>query len=72
MANPTTVTTAAAISEVLNSFLLFKIRAFESGHVNLIVSPSKMALTLMRLRCDPSRRQASLMPMRSMQRIPFR
>src|ERR1700741_3058168 len=42
----------AATSEVLNSFLLLKIWAFESRHVNLIVSPSKMALTLMCLRCD--------------------
>src|ERR1700688_2700618 len=41
MANPAAVTTAAATSEVTNSFLLFKIRAFESRHLNLIVSPSK-------------------------------
>jgi hypothetical protein len=45
---------AAATNEVINSSPLFKIRAFESGHVNLIVSPSEMALTLMRQRCDPS------------------
>ena len=36
----------AATGEVINSFLLFKVRAFESSHVNLIVSPSKMALTV--------------------------
>src|ERR1700758_1991142 len=42
MANPA----AAATNEVTNSFLLFKIRAFESSHLNLIVSPSKLALTL--------------------------
>src|ERR1700756_3952295 len=48
MANPAAVTTAAATSEVINSFLLFKIRAFESIHLNLIVYPSKM----MCLRCD--------------------
>src|ERR1700733_8614576 len=41
MANPAAVITAAATSEVTNSFLLFKIRAFESRHLNLIVSPSK-------------------------------
>src|ERR1700739_3009631 len=41
MANPAAVTTAAATSEVTNSFLVFKIRAFESSHLNLIVSPSK-------------------------------
>src|ERR1700751_1210675 len=46
MANPAAVTTAAATSEVTNSFLLFKISAFESSHLNLIASPSKMALTL--------------------------
>jgi hypothetical protein len=40
MANPAAVTTAAATSEVTNSFLVFKIRAFESSHLNLIVSPS--------------------------------
>src|SRR5258707_1958582 len=45
---------AAATSEVINSFLLFKIRAFESSHANLIVSPSKIALTLMHLRSDIS------------------
>jgi hypothetical protein len=67
MANPTAATTAAATNEVINFFPLLKIRAFESGHVNLIVSPSKMAPTLMRLRCDPSRKQASLMPTRSLQ-----
>jgi hypothetical protein len=43
MANPVAVTTAAATSEVTNSFPLFKI---ESSHLNLIVSPSKMPLTL--------------------------
>src|ERR1700751_895218 len=53
MASPPAVTTAATTSEVINSFLLFKIRALESSHVNLIVSPSKMALTLVRLLCDP-------------------
>src|ERR1700751_1904673 len=52
MASPPAVTTAATRSEVFNSFLLFKIRALESSHVNLIVSPSKMARTAMRLRCD--------------------
>jgi hypothetical protein len=52
---------------VINTFLLFKIRAFEFGHANLIFSPSKMALTLMRPRCDPSRNKASLMPMRGQQ-----
>jgi|SRR5579863_6948371 len=36
----------AARGEVMNSLLLFKIRAFKSSHVNLIVSPSKMALTV--------------------------
>src|ERR1700756_4537735 len=46
MANPATVTTAAAASEVTNSFLLFKIRALESSHLNLIVSPSKLTLAL--------------------------
>jgi hypothetical protein len=45
---------AAATSEVINSLLLFKIGDFESSHVNLIVSPSKIALTLMRLRPDIS------------------
>jgi hypothetical protein len=45
MANPAAVTTAAATSEGTNSFLPFKIQAFESSHLNLIVSPSKMALT---------------------------
>jgi len=44
--NPAAVTTAAATSEVTNSFLLFKIMAFESSHLNLIVSPSEMTLTL--------------------------
>jgi hypothetical protein len=52
MAKPAAVTTAAATREAINSFLLFKIGAFESSHVNLIVSPSKMALMLMLLRCD--------------------
>src|ERR1700756_4109770 len=46
MANPAAVATAAAKREVTNSLLLFKIRAFESSHLNLIISPSKMALTL--------------------------
>jgi hypothetical protein len=46
MANPAAVNTAAATSEVTNPFLLLKIRAFESRHLNLIVSPSKMAVTL--------------------------
>src|ERR1700740_1758819 len=36
MANPAAVATAAATSEVTNPFLLFKIRAFESSHWNLI------------------------------------
>src|ERR1700757_1405358 len=45
---------AAATSEVINSLLLFGIGAFESSHVNLIVSTSKIALTWMRLRCDMS------------------
>jgi hypothetical protein len=39
MANPAAATTAAATNEVTSSFLLFKIKAFESSHVNLIVSP---------------------------------
>jgi hypothetical protein len=72
MAIPTAVTTAAAMSEVINSFLLFKIRAFECSHVNLIVSPSKMALTLMRLRCDPSRKQSKSYANAQPARIPFR
>jgi hypothetical protein len=72
MANPAAVTTAAVISEVINSFLLFKIRAFESGHVNLIVSPSKMALTLMRQRCDPSRKQSKSYANAPPARIPSR
>src|SRR6201996_2195630 len=46
MANPAAVNTAAATSEVTNSFLLLKIGAFESSHLNLIVSPSKIGLTL--------------------------
>src|ERR1700740_3770413 len=48
MASPAAATTAAATNEVTNSLLLFKIRAFESIHLNLIVYPSKM----MCLRCD--------------------
>jgi hypothetical protein len=44
----------AATGEVINSFLLFKIRILEPSPVNLIVSPSKMSLTMMRLRCDSS------------------
>ena len=44
----------AATSEVINSLLRFKIGDFESSHVNLSVPPSKMALTLMRQRCDIS------------------
>jgi hypothetical protein len=39
MANPAVVITAAATREVINCFLLCKIRAFESSHLNLIVSP---------------------------------
>jgi hypothetical protein len=72
MANPTTVTAAAVISEVINSFLLFKIKAFKSGHVNLIVSPSKMALTLLRLRWNSSGNRASLMPTRKPAQVPSR
>jgi hypothetical protein len=48
MANPAAVITAAESSEVINSFLLFEIRAFESSYLNLMLSPYKM----MCLRCD--------------------
>jgi hypothetical protein len=57
---------------VINSFPLFKIRAFESGHVNLIVSPSKMTLTLMRLRFDPPRKQSKSYANARPARIPSR
>src|ERR1700756_3129481 len=52
----------AATSEVINSSLLFKIGDFESSHVNLIVSTSKIALTLMHLRCDISVTQEKSKP----------
>jgi hypothetical protein len=44
MANPTAVTAAAATSEVIEAFLILKIRAFETNHVNLMVSPLVGAL----------------------------
>jgi hypothetical protein len=46
MANPAAVATVAARSEVTNFFPLFKIGAGESGHLNLIISPSKRARRL--------------------------
>lgn len=53
---------AVATSEVINSFLLFKITDFESSHLNIIVSPSKMKLTLMHLRWDiPSRKKKQVL-----------
>ncbi len=39
MATPTAVTKAAATSEVIKASLIFKIRAFGTSQVNLIVSP---------------------------------
>jgi hypothetical protein len=45
---------AGATSEVIKAFLIFKIRAFGTSQVNLIVYPSKLALALMRRRCDSS------------------